>query len=409
MLNPLSRAISPCHSGIPSTCQDRVADSPNLLLTPTQYRDAIRTSGYSIYDTIAQADSPLWLPSEIVESLLMERLSGMDVGDLPIRTKSKVVKTAVCEALGYPIPREFARVKPRFLGQMLDVHVQKGTNLQLYNSEDTTAGHRYALIEQQADGLLGRVRVIDRAEILRDATGTLTYKHQATLATGSTVAPLFGPRQDTTLLAEHVRAHVPITAWHSPTLEPKSGEIFSLSALEQRLSPLVGMVFSDPGIDQERKRGEAVHRLVCAKLGYLAFGDTGTFPDIKHQLLEIKLQTSRTIDLGRTLPNSEELLDLPGVGANKLRHCDARYAVFFADTDGKAVTITQLILTSGQDFFTVFRMCGGRVANEKIQISLGKSFFENSSPASTVKQSPKFSSPKGVLTNTAAAQQLTLW
>lgn len=408
MLNPVLRDISPCNSSNHPPCLQSAEEGANRTVSPAQYRDAIRSSGYSIYDTIDQADPQLWLPTEIVESLLNERLFGMDVGNLPNRTKSKLVKAAVCEALGYPIPRKFVRVKPRFPGQMLDVHVQKGKNLQMYNNDVPTAVHRYALIEQQPNGLLGRVRVVDRADLQRGATGTVTYKYQAMLATGSTEASLFGPRQDTVPLGEHVRVNVPITAWHSPTLEPKSGEMLSLSALEQRLSSLVGTVFNDPGIDQERKRGEAVHRLVCTQLGYLVFGDTGTFPDIKHQLLEIKLQTSRTIDLGGTLPSSEELLDLPRLGSHNLRYCDARYAIFLADTDGQSVTVTQLILTNGQDFFTVFRRCGGRVANEKTQISLGKSFFENGSLAPIVESSSKFNSHQGAI-RPPAAQQLSLW
>ena len=41
-------------------------------------------------------------------------------------------------------------------------------------------------------------------------------------------------------------------------------------------------------------------------LGYSRYEDKGQFPDIRHQLLEVKLQTSPTIDLGLVLPSSTE-------------------------------------------------------------------------------------------------------
>ena len=141
------------------------------------------------------------------------------------------------------------------------------------------------------------------------------------------------------------------------------------------MSTLVGLSFVDPGIDQERNRGATLHRLICECLGYSRYEDTGQFPDIRHQLLEVKPQTSPTIDLGLVLPSSEEPLDIRQLGDYHPRNCDARYAIFYAKMDGKQVTLTHLFLTTGADFFTRFRRFEGKVANGKIQIPLPKNFF----------------------------------
>lgn len=90
-----------------------------------------------------------------------------------------------------------------------------------------------------------------------------------------------------------------------------------------------------------------LHRLVCEYLGYPNYRDDGRFPDVRHQLLEIKLQTSPTIDLGLVCPNGKEALDLPKISGKQIRHCDVRYALFYAKTDGRHVTLTHFYLTSG--------------------------------------------------------------
>ena len=138
---------------------------------------------------------------------------------------------------------------------------------------------------------------------------------------------------------------------------------------------LIGRSFDDPGMDQERNRGAALHRLVCQCLGYSRYEDKGQFPDICHQLLEVKLQTSPTINLGLVLPNSEGPLDIRQIGDCHPKHCDTRYAVFYAKTDGSQVTLTHLFVTTGADFFTRFRRFEGNVTNRKIQIRLPRNFF----------------------------------
>ena len=74
----------------------------------------IRQSGLTIYDYIDPRDDRLYIPTYALEVILRDSLVGLSLSGLALRTRSKVVKSAICEALGYPIPRSFAKTQPRF-------------------------------------------------------------------------------------------------------------------------------------------------------------------------------------------------------------------------------------------------------------------------------------------------------
>ena len=97
---------------------------------------------------------------------------------------------------------------------------------------------------------------------------------------------------------------------------------------------------------------------------------------MRHQLLEVKLQTSPTIDLGLVRPDSTDPLDVPKIHGRQLKHCDVRYVLFYATTDGTTVTLTHIFLTTGQAFFTRFPQFQGKILNKKIQIPLPADFFD---------------------------------
>lgn len=138
----------------------------------------------------------------------------------------------------------------------------------------------------------------------------------------------------------------------------------------------MGFRFTDRGNDQERNRGAELHRLVCQCLGYLSYQDDGQFPDVRHQLLEVKLQTSPTIDLGLVLPSSSEALGIPLTDGTQVRHCDVRYAVFYATNERGRITLTNLFLTTGEVFFSRFPQFQGKILNKKLQIPLPTDFFD---------------------------------
>jgi hypothetical protein len=161
-----------------------------------------------------------------------------------------------------------------------------------------------------------------------------------------------------------------------PIDNPAVETLLPIRVVFKRLASLVGHTFADVGYDQERNRGAELHRLVCLKLGYKDYQDTGRFPDIRHQLLEVKLQTSPTIDLGLVQPDSHEPLDIPRIRGMQIRPCDVRYALFHAHTDGTQVVLTHFYLTTGEAFFSRFPQFQGKVVNKKLQIPLPGNFFD---------------------------------
>ena len=163
-----------------------------------------------------------------------------------------------------------------------------------------------------------------------------------------------------------------MTAKLIATRSPALPGFLPIHTVYQKLSLLVGRKLRDPGVDQERNRGWALHKAVCRQLGLGASADEGQFPDVLDQLLEIKLQTASTIDLGLVSPDSTEpIADRPDV-----YHCDVRYAVFYGQIVGSAVRLDHLVLATGADFFGFFRRFGGKVTNSKLQIRLPADFFD---------------------------------
>jgi hypothetical protein len=340
----------------------------------SEYMQAITASGHDIYAPIEVGHSDYWIPEKSMEALLNNALAGISLAGLPLRTRSKVVKIEVCRALGYPVPQSFKKTQPRFFGQQLDTYVQKSSNVQIFN-EKLSPNRRYAIVQVLEDDTIGRVRVVNGQELaILDKTGTITKKYQASLIVGPVAYELVSS-EDTLPLQPHTRVGLEFLPTTSPIQQPRSGELRPIAEIFERLMCLVGQTFPDPGRDQERNRGAALHNMVCWALGYSSYGDTGKFPDITHQLLELKLQTSPTIDLGLIEPSSEEYLDVSKLGDTHPRHCDTRYALFYAETDGTTVRLTHLFVTTGEKFFTRFRKFGGKGVNGKVQISLPRGFF----------------------------------
>lgn len=334
----------------------------------------IAKSGLSIYDSIEVGDPKLWIPTIDLEKILDEGMVGFDLSGLANKTRSKVIKQRVCDLLKYPVPKSFKRTKPRFVGQNFDVYGQKSNNLQIWNDEISLT-RRYVLVRIEDSGVVCQVKVISGDELaLLDKTGTLTKKYQARLVLGSKASELLVPK-DTPSLAPHISNGNINLDRSSPIDHPEDGFILPIAEVFRKLEKSIGVKFEDQGSDQERNRGAALHKIACEVLGYNSYQDTGQFPDIRHQLIEIKLQTATTIDLGLVLPTSEEPLDMPKLKNTQAKACDTRYAIFYGDTDGEYVTLTHLYVTTGEKFFDSFPQFGGNVINGKLQIPLPAGFF----------------------------------
>ncbi len=347
----------------------------NKSQTYKAYVDAIAESELSIYDSIEVGDPDLWIPTPALEFLLRQSLKGMSVQGLPIRTRSKVVKQAVCCALGYPVPKSFRRTHPRFPGQQFDTYIQKSNNLQIWN-EEIVPLRRYVIIHVSPEDVIENVKVVIGEMLVKlDKTGTLTQKYQARISPKEIAAELLVANDTPRLQTMTTRDSFPLAFERSAACAPTSTSLLPITEIFERLKSLIGYRFPNVGYDQERSRGADLHQLVCSQLGYRVCQDTGSFPDLPHQLLEVKLQTSPTIDLGLVLPSSQETLDTPQIGGYQIRYCDVRYAIFYAQTDDVWVKLTHFYLTTGEAFFEHFPQFQGNVVNKKLQIPLPDDFF----------------------------------
>src|SRR2546423_1840830 len=137
----------------------------------------ISRSGKSIYDALH--DSPdFFLTAGDLEAILRTGLLGLNL-NYPLRTRSKVLKTKVCEILGYPVPASFKRSKPRFLSQDFDTYVQKSNNLQIWN-EEITPTRRYVIIRLDDTSTVIGLRVVTAKTLATPTTtSTHTKKYQA--------------------------------------------------------------------------------------------------------------------------------------------------------------------------------------------------------------------------------------
>ncbi len=202
--------------------------------------------GLTIYDSL-ENHRDRWLSTRQLESSLQEKLAGLKL-DQPIRTRSKVVKAAICTALGYAIPKTFLKTQPRFPGQDLDVYVQKSDNLQIWN-EELSPVRRYVLIRVDDHDVVTMVRVITGQQLGRlDSTGTLTQKFQATAIAEVNHSRLVSPNDTPDLMF---------------AMEESRSAFFRnllpIDKLFVRLEPLIGTFLDNPGADQERNRGWGLH------------------------------------------------------------------------------------------------------------------------------------------------------
>jgi hypothetical protein len=225
---------------------------PNPSHSTTSHWTYRQSARLTIYDPIEIGDTELWIPSPELEAILDTRLRGLDLAGLPLRTRSKIVKTAVCKALGYPVPSSFRRTKPRFSGQDFDTYTQKANNLQVWN-EELAPTRRYVVLRVSEEEQVEKVRVVTGDTLARlDTTGTLTQKYQARLALGAQPAELVTVTDTANLIALGLWQHPPVKIPGSPTDHPNTATLLAISAVFERLRPLVGQQFADTGIDQER-------------------------------------------------------------------------------------------------------------------------------------------------------------
>jgi hypothetical protein len=131
--------------------------------------------------------------------------------------------------------------------------------------------------------------------------------------------------------------------------EPTIDNLFSIALILSLVAKdLIGYKL-DSG--PTKNRGQALERKVSELLGYKILENDllhGAFPDIKNQLLEVKVQDTQTVDLGRFSPAQAE----PISSTHNFTTFDVRYLI--ALTNPKTEIIEGLILSPGERLGEIF-------------------------------------------------------
>lgn len=151
------------------------------------------------------------------------------------------------------------------------------------------------------------------------------------------------------------------------TAAPAKDEMLSLDIIKEKLlDKLIGMTL--PAGDT-KTRGQYLERVVIDLLGYSADSHlVGGYPDVPNQLLEVKVQDTQTIDLGKYSPQFEEVIcDNP-----VLTTYDVRYLI--ALTNPATLKIEGFVLSSGIHLGQYFTYVSDK--SYKCQRSIPMDFFD---------------------------------
>lgn len=155
----------------------------------------------------------------------------------------------------------------------------------------------------------------------------------------------------------------------SMACEPCVNKLYSIRLLTELVAKkLVGQKLANSAT---KNRGQALELMTLQLLGYkMTDGENlvGGFPDIPNQLLEVKVQDTQTVDLGRFTPEKAEVV----VAQNNLTTFDVRYLI--ALTNSKTDVIEGVILAPGERLGDLFTYVSD--VSYKCQRSIPMSFFE---------------------------------
>jgi len=150
--------------------------------------------------------------------------------------------------------------------------------------------------------------------------------------------------------------------------EPDVSNLFSISLLKKIVAErLIGFKLDAAAT---KNRGQALEKKVLELLGYHVKEKDllyGAYPDVRNQLLEVKVQDSPTVDLGKYSPEKEEVI----IEEPKLTTFDVRYLI--ALTNPKTEVIEGIILTPGEKLGELFSYVS--TESYKCQRAIPMSFF----------------------------------
>jgi hypothetical protein len=152
--------------------------------------------------------------------------------------------------------------------------------------------------------------------------------------------------------------------------EPDIKHLFSIGLLKKMVAEkLIGYKLDAAAT---KNRGQALEKKVLELLGYVMTESDilyGAFPDIRNQLLEVKVQDSPTVDLGKFSPEKEEIV----IKGSDLTTFDVRYLI--ALTNPKTEIIEGIILSPGEKLGELFSYVS--TESYKCQRAIPITFFES--------------------------------
>lgn len=172
--------------------------------------------------------------------------------------------------------------------------------------------------------------------------------------------------EDTKTLIPHLSQSSSVKGCDSDVI-PQSGMILPISMIREKVvNRLIGLQL--PQADTKTK-GQMLEEIVINLLGYQGTAKlVGGYPDVPNQILEVKIQDTQTVDLGRYSPQFKEVI-YPHLGVSTR---DVRYLI--ALTNSKTQTIEGVILSSGEQLGNVFTYVSDK--SYKCQRTIPMAFFE---------------------------------
>ena len=351
----------------------------------------------------------LFTEDEIIE-LTTPILNQVIPRDLPNVEKSHWVKLEIIELLGYQRPtglrtKQARQSKPKFIHQLLDIFVQSSRNLQVWNyvpyADTIIQGEwnvesqspyrykdcRYLLVIHNREGVILKTTLVDGNKLAEwDTTGTQTIKWQASarrsyrdeISSQIVVNPIETLHNKiSTYMQQPLEEKSRFIVQESQNLEfplikqsPTPTSFLTHNEIAQALRILLGRELANLGTGQERGMGQTLEKEVIKALGYQSYQqtDTGDYPDLLHQLIEVKFQFRGTIDLGKHLPTDPLPIEAPW-NKWKIAPREIRYVVALMEQDIQGnFIVDSIVITSGEKFNEYFSISKG--TNSKVQIRL---------------------------------------
>jgi hypothetical protein len=150
---------------------------------------------------------------------------------------------------------------------------------------------------------------------------------------------------------------------------PNKNEVYALDIIFEKVAKkLIGKKINAAAT---KTRGQYLELLTLELLGYEINENNlleGGYPDIRNQLLEIKIQDAQTVDLGKYSPEFDEMV----ISELNITSKDIRYLI--ALTDKNDEIIKGIILCSGEELINHFVFVADQ--SYKCQRSIPMNFFE---------------------------------